>query len=197
MQAGAGQAATWRLAWIVAPAALDAGRMLVAEIALDMKDVAKGAVRDNVLELPHAWKATFVVAEGKGDVGLGASRDSPFSIGAAKRQWLLAPYRFACLRYRAYLRDVQGMRCCQKNRLHARVRDRLFEFSRQFESLGRREFAHQLGLFADPANEAQALAFALHRLDDVFSPSAKADYGGIYHGRKGNWARQNTLDLAY
>src|SRR5262245_2354808 len=163
--------------------------MLVAEIALDMKDVAKDAVRDNALKLPHAWKAAFVVAEGKGDFGLGARRDGTFGVDSAKRQWLLAPYRFACLRCHAYLRDVQGMRCCQKNRLHARVGDRLFEFGGQFESLGHREFAHQLGLFADSANEAQALAFALHRLDDVFSPAAKADYGGIYHGRKGNWAR--------
>ncbi|HET9176305.1 MAG TPA: hypothetical protein VFN84_08095, partial [Pseudolabrys sp.] len=66
-----------------------------------------------------------------------------------------------------------------------------------FEALGGREFAHQHGLFADSANEAQALAFALHRLDDVFSPSAKTDYGGIYHGQKSGWTRQDIMDGAY
>src|SRR5262245_291863 len=171
--------------------------MLVAEITLDMKDVAKQAVRDSTFELAHAWKATFVVAEGKGDAGLGAGGDSTFGIGSAKRQWFLAPYRFACRRHRAYLRDVQGMRRSQKNRLHARVGDGFFEFSGQFEALGGREFAHQFGLLADSANEAQALAFALHRLNDVFSPSAKADYGGIYHGQKNDWARQDIMDRAY
>jgi hypothetical protein len=37
----------------------------------------------------------------------------------------------------------------------------------------------------------------LHRLDDVFSPSAKADYGGIYHGQNSDWARQDIIDGAY
>ena len=171
--------------------------MLVAEIALDMKDLAKKAVRDSAFEIAHAWKATFVVAKGKGDAGLGAGGDSTFGLGSAERQWFLAPYRFARRRYRAYLRDVQGMRRCQKNRLHARVGDGFFKFSGQFEALGGREFAHQLWLFADSANEAQALAFALHRLDDVFSPSAKADYSGIYHGQKSDWARQDIIDDAY
>src|SRR5215475_13580505 len=171
--------------------------MLVAEIALDMEDVAKKAVRDSAFERALAWKATFVVAEGKGDARLGTCGDSTFSIGPAKRQWLLTPNRFARRRHRAYLGDVQGMRRCQKNRLHARIGDGLFEFGGQFEALGRREFAHQLGLFANCANEAQALAFALHRLDDVFSPSAKTDYGGIYHGQKSDWTRQDIMDGAY
>src|SRR5262245_45364803 len=128
--------------------------MLVAEITLDMKDVAKQAVRDSTFELAHAWKATFVVAEGKGDAGLGAGGDSTFGLRSAERQWFFAPYRFARRCYRGYLRNVQGMRRCQKNRLHARVGDGFFEFSGQFEALGGREFAHQLGLFGDSANEA-------------------------------------------
>jgi hypothetical protein len=72
-----------------------------------------------------------------------------------------------------------------------------FVFGGQFEAPGRGEFANQLGLSADSANEAQALAFALHRLDDIFSPSAKADYGGIYHRQKNDWVRQDIIDGAY
>ena len=85
----------------------------------------------------------------------------------------------------------------QKDRLHTRVGERLFEFGRQFEALGRREIAHQFGLLADSANEAQALALALHRLDDVFSPPAKADYSGIYHMQETRLARRDIMDGAY
>jgi hypothetical protein len=30
-----------------------------------------------------------------------------------------------------------------------------------------------------------------------FSPSAKADYSGIYHEQKSDWARQDIIDGAY
>ena len=54
VQACASHAAPRRLAWIVTPAAFYARRMLVAEIALDMKDVTKHPVSDHAFELAHA-----------------------------------------------------------------------------------------------------------------------------------------------
>ena len=89
------------------------------------------------------------------------------------------------------------MRGREENRLYTWIRDGLFEFRGQFEVFGRREIAHQLRLLADPADKPQALAFALHRLDDIFSPSAKADYGGIDHGWTCVLGGRNVIDNAY
>lgn len=47
------------------PATFDACRMLIAEIALDMEDIAQRTVGDNPLQFAHAGKATLVVAERK------------------------------------------------------------------------------------------------------------------------------------
>src|SRR5690348_15534549 len=47
--------------------------------------------------------------------------------------------------------------------------------------MGGGEIAHQLGLLAHPADDAQARAFALHGFDDVFAPASEADNGGIDH----------------
>jgi hypothetical protein len=80
------------------------------------------------------------------------------------------------------LPKVKGMRCSQKDRLHTGIGHNLFEFSGQFKAVSGRKIAHQLGLLADSADEAQAIAFALNSLDDIFSPSAEADHSSVYHG---------------
>ena len=80
------------------------------------------------------------------------------------------------------LLDMQRMRRRQEHRLHARVGDRLLEIGRQLEALGGGEIAHQIGLLADAADEAQALALALHGFDDVLAPASEADDGGVDHG---------------
>src|SRR5262245_2389113 len=156
--------------------------MLIAVVAFDMKDLAKRAVIDRALEFPHAWKATFVVAKCKRYTGLGAGRDSSLGFDACKRQRLLAPDRLADFGHGANLPKVKGMRCSQKDRLHTGIGHNLFEFSGQFKALSGRKIAHQLGLLADSADEAQAIAFALNSLDDIFSPSAEADHSSVYHG---------------
>ena len=85
MQAGPGHAAARRLAWIVAPAPFHTGRMLIAEIALDMKNFAQCAVCDGALELTHARKAAFVVAEGEGHTSLDAGGDSALGLDPGER----------------------------------------------------------------------------------------------------------------
>jgi hypothetical protein len=37
----------------------------------------------------------------------------------------------------------------------------------------------------------------LHCLDDIFSPSAEADHGGIDHGRSGGLGGRNFIGGAY
>ena len=73
------------------------------------------------------------------------------------------------------------MRGRKENRLNARIGNGLLEIRRQFEALAGCEIADQFGLFAYAADKSQALAFALDRLDDIFSPAAETDYGGIDH----------------
>ena len=73
------------------------------------------------------------------------------------------------------------MRRRQEHRLDARVGDGFLEIGRQFEALGGCEIAHELGLLADAADDAQALAFALHGFDDALAPAAKADHRGVNH----------------
>ena len=92
---------------------------------------------------------------------------------------------------------MQGMRGGEKNGPHAGIGHSLLELGRQFEAFGRRKIANQLGLLADPADDAQAPAFALDRLDDIFSPSAKADHGGIDHGCANGLAGRKLMGGAY
>jgi len=80
---------------------------------------------------------------------------------------------------------MQGMRGGEKNSSHAGIGHCRLELGGQFKAFGSGKIANEFGLLADAADDAQALAFALHRLDDIFSPSAKADYGGIDHGHTG------------
>jgi len=89
------------------------------------------------------------------------------------------------------------MRCREENGPHAGIAHRLLEFSGQFETLGRREITHQIGLLTDSTDEAQALAFALHRFDDIFSPSAEADYGGVDHRWASDLVGRNVMNNAY
>ena len=177
MQPGAGHAAARRFARIVAPAAFDAGGMLVAEMTFDVQHLADRAAGDDALELAHGGKAALVVAEPEHDFGLGHRGDGPLGFRARQRQRLLAPHRLARRRHRADLRDVQRMRRRQEHRLHARIGDRIGKFRAQLKTVGFGEIGNELGLFAHAANEAQALALALHRFDDGFAPAPEADDG--------------------
>src|SRR5262249_58905136 len=92
---------------------------------------------------------------------------------------------------------MPGIRGLAENGPHAGIPHRLFEFSGQFEALGRREITHQIGLLPDSADEEQALAFALHRFDDIFSPSAEADYGGVDHRWASDLVGRNVVQHRY
>ncbi len=136
MQPGAGHAAARRFARIVAPAAFDAGGVLVAEVTFDVQHLADRATGDDALELAHRGKAALVVAEPEHDFGVGDCGDGPLGFRARQRQRLLAPHRLARRRHRADLRDVQRMRRRQKHRLHARIGDRIGKFRAQFKTVG-------------------------------------------------------------
>jgi hypothetical protein len=75
------------------------------------------------------------------------------------------------------------MRCRKENGPHAWIGHGCLELGRQFKAFGSGKIANEFGLLADAADDPQAVAFALDRLDDIFSPSAKADHGGIDHRR--------------
>src|SRR4029077_598875 len=98
---------------------------------------------------------------------------------------------------RRNLSDMQGMRGGEKNGAHAGIGHGRLELGRQFKAFGRRKISNQLGLLAEPANDAQAPAFALGCLDDIFSPSAKADHGGIDHGCANGLAGRKLRGGAY
>jgi hypothetical protein len=115
--------------------------------------------------------------------GLFRGLDGAFSFSARERKRLLAPDWLAGRSDRGDLSHMKGMRSCEKDCLHAGVSDRFFEPGRYFERFGGREIADQVGLLTDAADEPQALAFALYRLDDVFSPPAEADDRCIDHER--------------
>lgn len=157
--------------------------MLIAEIALDMKDLAELAGCDDTLDLAHAWKAALVVAERERNAGLCAGTDRAFGLGARQCQGLFAPDRLAGRRDGGNLPNVQRMRSCKKHRLHARIGNCVFEFSRELEALGYRKFTRKLRLFGDATDDPQASAFALYGFDNIFSPSAKTDDSSIDHGR--------------
>src|SRR6185503_2841236 len=130
VQSGAGHAAARRLARVVTPATFDAGRMLIAEITLDMQDLAQGPVGGNPLHLAHARKATLVVAKRKWHSGLFRGLDGAFSFTACERKRLLAPDRLARRGDRGDLLHMKRMGSCEKDCLYARVGDRFFEIGR-------------------------------------------------------------------
>src|SRR5262249_41514680 len=111
-------------------------------------------------------------------------RDGALGLRARKSQRFFAPDRFTCRRDRGNLPNMQGMRGGEKNSLDAGIRHCRRKLGGQFKAFGGGKIANELGLLADAAEDAQALAFALDRLDDIFSPSAKADYSSIDHGRR-------------
>jgi hypothetical protein len=155
--------------------------MFVGEVAFDMQDVADDAFCDQALELAHARKASLIVTESEGHAGLFASRNGPFGFSASEGKRFFAPNRLAGGRRGGNLPNMQGVRRCKKNRLNAWIGNGLFEFGRQFEVLGGCEIADKFGLLAHTADKSQALAFALNRINDIFSPAAETDYCGIDH----------------
>ncbi len=197
MQPGAGHAAARGFARIVAPSSLHPCRMFIGEVAFDMQDVTDDSHGNDAFEFAHAWEAALVVAQREGNVGLLAGGNGALGFGTGERERLLAPHRLAGRRHGGNLSDVQRVRGCEKNRLNTGIGNGLLELRGQFEALGRREIADQFRLFAHAADKPQALAFALNRIDDIFSPAAEADYGGIDHEWWAGWwvnVSQRILD---
>src|SRR5262245_5250665 len=155
--------------------------MLIAKVAFDMKNLTQRSVGNNPFEFTHARKAALVVAERKWHSGLCRRLDGACGFSAREGKRLFAPDRLARRSDCGNLSHMQGMWCREKDGLHARVGDRVFELGRYLEALGGREITHQLGLLADTANEPQALAFALYRFNDVFSPPAEANDRCVDH----------------
>jgi hypothetical protein len=182
MRCSPGHAAAGRLARIVAPAAEHAGRVLVGEIAFDMHDVADDAVGHHALEFAHRREAALVIAQRERHAGLGGGGNRDRRLGARQGQRLFRPDRLAGGGDLGNLLDMQRMRRGEKNRLHAGVGDGRVKVARQLEALGGGEIADPIGLHADAADEAQALALALRRFDDVLAPASEADNGGVDHG---------------
>jgi hypothetical protein len=104
-----------------------------------------------------------------------------FGFSAGQREGLFAPDRLAGGRDSGNLSNMQRVRGCKKDRLNARIGNGVLEFGRQFEAFGGGEIADQFRLLAHAADKAQALAFALNRIDDIFPPASETDYGGIDH----------------
>ena len=135
VQPGSGHAAARRFAGIVAPAALHARRMFVGEIALDMQDFARvmPSATTRLSSRMHG-KHRLLLPRAKGTPAFFAGRDGAFGFSASESERLFAPDRLAGCGDRGNLPDMQGMRGCEKNRLHAGIGNGLFEFGRQFEA---------------------------------------------------------------
>ena len=181
VQPRAGHAETRRLARIVAPAARNAGRMVVGEMPLDMQDLAERAAVHQRLQFAHRREAALVVAGAERYARLVAGLDRARGLRARQRQRLLAPHRLAGAGDRGHLLHVQRMRRRQKDRLHLRILDRVRELGGEPEAVLLREVAHLVRLLAHAMHEAQARALALHRPDERFAPAAEADDRRIDH----------------
>jgi hypothetical protein len=116
-------------------------------------------------------------------------------LAATERERLLAPDRFAGPRHCNDLIDVQRMRGCEHDRLHARIGDCIRKFRANLEAMCGSEPGNLLGLLAHPADEPQTLTLALHGFDDRFAPPSEADNCSIYHGaRPSPWTKHGIVD---
>ena len=195
MQAGARHAPAGCLPRVVAPATGDARAVLVAEMPLDMQDVAEDAVSNGPLELAHRRKAPLVVAEAKDDAGVATGGNRALGLAASESERLLAPDRLAGPRHRNDLIDVQRMRGRKHDRLHARIGNRVRKTRADLEAVRGRETGDLRGLVAHPSDEPQTPALALHGLDNRFAPPPEADNCSIYHGaRPSPWTKHGIVD---
>src|SRR5262245_56842164 len=85
------------------------------------------------------------------------------------------------------------MRRRQHHGFHARVRDGVRELCRELEVMRLRKIADVVRLLAHAADEAQALALALGRLNDSLAPASKADDCSVDHvcPEEGRWKRRD------
>src|SRR5260370_25561075 len=130
VQPGTGHAAAGRFARIVAPAARDTRRMLVAEMPFDVQDLTENACGDDLFELAHRGEAALVVAEPERHTGLSDSGDRPRVVRPRECQGLLAPDRLAGRCRGNELLDMQGMRRRQVNGPHAWIAEDIAELRR-------------------------------------------------------------------
>src|SRR5205823_2682837 len=151
--AGARHARAGCLPRVVAPATGDTRAVLVAEMSLDMQDVAEDAVSNAMPQLAHRRKAPLVVAEAEDDAGVAAGGNSTLGLAATESERLLAPDRFAGPRHCNDLVDVQRMRGREHDRLYTRIGDCIRKFRANLEAMCGSEPGNLPGLLAHTSDE--------------------------------------------
>src|SRR5262245_6291552 len=101
--------------------------MLIAEISLNVEDIAQCPVGNNPFHLQHAWEAALVVAERKWHSSLFRGLDGALGFSARESKRFLTPDWLARRSDCGNLSHMQGMRSCEKNDLYPRVGDRVFQ----------------------------------------------------------------------
>src|SRR5260370_32139195 len=109
MKSGAGQSGAGRFRWRQPPAGDDILRIFIAVMALDVKDRAQFAARNDAAQRAHRWPEAPVMADGKSDARFAASVEHQSRIGSAQRDWLLAEHLFSRGGTGSDLRRMQPM----------------------------------------------------------------------------------------
>ena len=102
--------------------------VFVAVVAFDMQDAAQQAAINHAPQFAHARPEAFVGADAEQHARLLARIHRAHRIGLCQREWLFAKHGFARLRAGDDLLRVQRMRRGQHHRLHARIKQRVFQF---------------------------------------------------------------------
>ena len=163
-----------------APPALDADLALMAQIGLDMMDLAEFAGVDHALDLAHRGAIAVVVADAEGDAGLLRRLDAAQALILVQRERLFGQHMLAGRRRGDDLVDVLRMRCHQHDGVDLGIGQYLGEAVGQRQAVLLAETAHLVGGNIDGAGELQ-LARIGRGANVVLAPPAKSDDGSADH----------------
>ena len=194
VQPCAGHPAARGLARIIAPAALHARRMLVAEIALDMKNFAeRPAATIRLISRMHGKQRLLLPSAN----GTPAFSQAPIARSASARVSAKGFSHQTGLPAAATAEICPTCSECGVARNTACTRGSAIASSNSVDSskpFGNRKFTRKFRLFGDATDDPQASAFALYGFDNIFSPSAKTDDSSIDHGRVEEFLKKTSWE---
>ena len=176
MDAGAGHPAARQLRSRVAPRAEEPPRVLVAGVAFDVHRLAEFARRDDTLHLLHVGPEPMVLAQAPGPRP--DRRQASIARAASSRVNASGFSQNTGLRASADGDDLFGMQRVWRRQHHGLdpfVGQELGQRRRQGKAMTLSECRYGPDIATCAAHEAQAVALALDRLDEVLAPPAEAN----------------------
>ena len=126
-------------------------------MALDVKDGAEFAARDNVAQRGHRWPEAAIVSDRERDARFATGVEHPRRIGAAERQRFFAEHLFSRGGAGHHLRRMQRMRRCQQHRVDRGVRKHGIQPAGQLETMVGAKTSRALEFGFDGANDLSRL----------------------------------------